>query len=612
MHIKSISSFAHVTFKAFIALPRRPLSVIGSAYLFQGSSAGSKSHTYEKTGYLSFGWMTVITALGLFVSNKATCAKSEEEEEFSSYVPTVDLEKFGGDPELIRSVSDYVVYLQNPEKFTKDEKKAPKGLLLSGPPGVGKSFLAEAIAGHAGAKFFMIAAGSLQRKYVGETDQLVRGIFKAAESAAPAVICIDEIESIIPKRFDQTSTTGFHINASVNQLLTLLTQERKGVVVIGTTNNVEVLDPAAIRPGRFDRRISLSLPSSSIRKQILEIHLKGISLNPELTVADLVTISEGFSGAKLVSWVNEAEGIAQKKSKRAPLTLKDFDEARDMVNFGVLTSSNLSPKEKEVVAAHESGHAIVGHVLYRKFHKISLCGTGDIKGYIEWRHVKDGIHENSKQALLDRICVCLAGRAGELLYGSAYIGSKSDLEEAKKIALLMVEDEGMGSTLTGSMADVNKILEGELRRAIDILTVNEFEWRKISDALTQRNTLFYPEFAALLRGEDLPPVTSITEAEDKGVILPKKLIRKVYKNNIEEFSSEEIAKRLRLPEDSIKDIVAAYGVSINLHRVLSDSERLAIINSLKILGITVAILTHGKDIYIFEDLRTKFISWLNE
>ena len=142
----------------------------------------------------------------------------------------------------------------------------------------------------------MIPAGSLQRKFVGETEQLVRAIFKAAESVAPAVICIDEIESIIPKRFDQTTTNGFHINAGVNQLLTLLVEEREGVVIIGTTNHIESLDSAAIRPGRFDRKIALSLPNQSIREQILEIQLRGISQGKIKVVVDDQWCSIFFHG----------------------------------------------------------------------------------------------------------------------------------------------------------------------------------------------------------------------------------------------------------------------------------------------------------------------------
>lgn len=349
-------------------------------------------------------------------------------------------------------ITEFVEFLKYPEKFTKVGAKIPRGALLSGPPGTGKTMLAKAAAGEAGVPFLTVSGSDFVEMFVGVGASRVRDLFKKAQSMSPAIIFIDEIDAVGRKR---DSMRGDDEKANtLNQLLV----EMDGfgtdtkVVVLAATNRKDILDPALIRPGRFDRSIEVSLPDIEGRKHIFQVHLKPIKLNPEKDIEEyakrLATLTPGFSGADIANLCNEAAIIAARKEK-SYVSTEEFEAASERVIAGLEKKSIMSPKEKETVALHESGHAVVSWFLEGGAPLLKLTIVPRSKGSLGFAQYLPS--ENSletREELIDRICCILGGRCAEEHFnGEVTTGAYDDLQKAYKIAKNMVCALGMSEKL---------------------------------------------------------------------------------------------------------------------------------------------------------------------
>ena len=419
-------------------------------------------------------------------------------EEVKSRNPEFDLNVVGGYQEELHELADIVRYLQDPKCLEDRGLNAPKGVILSGPPGVGKTVLAEAVAGHAGVPIFMLSAPELESKYVGDTEKQIIKLFARAKNNAPCVVCIDEFDSIAGKRGG--SNPRYH-NSIVNQLLSTLSQNHPGVVVFATTNHYDALDPAVVRPGRFDRHISLSLPKLTDREKILAVLTKGKNLHSTVSFNVLARITEGFTGAKLNALVNEA-GLAAFREGADAIHMRHFDQARTVLAIGRQRSNIPDPVLSKRVATHEIGHALVGVKLGLTLYKVALADAGDTHGYTEWLP-RD--HEHYlKSELLDQICMLLASRASEELSDTVSLGCEDDIKKAKEIAMRM-SVEGMLETMSGITAerDIETVLVEQKNRAKKILKTHIKERLLLIEALAHHGELSRDDFYRIISENQL-------------------------------------------------------------------------------------------------------------
>ncbi len=436
-------------------------------------------------------------------------AKSDSSKKWTPRKPNTDLDSVGGNEEVLNSLADIVCYLQDPEKFIKSGAKPPRGIILSGPPGVGKTMMAEAVAGHSGVPIIIISGPEIESKYVGESEKKLRELFEAARQAAPCVLCIDEIDSIASKRFSSSDRTGFEhsVNSIVDQFLSLLTQDNTGVVIFATTNNHDILDPALVRPGRFDRHVYIGLPDLKNRMRILEIHTKNKKLD-SVSLDDLANLSATFSGAKLAAWVNEAVMCASRDGVKA-ITKSHFDQARSILENGVIGQHINNPIQKKRTAMHEIGHALVGHVLGLTLYKVSLLRSGKSFGYTEFLPEDDQLNR-TKEEVLNEICVALAGRAADEVFSVLRCGCKADLDHAKTLAYYLA-DQGLGSSLSGIARDqdIELILIEQMNRAKKILQENPKKHALLVNFLMEKEELRHEDLVEILAGKNIISSTSL-------------------------------------------------------------------------------------------------------
>ena len=357
-----------------------------------------------------------------------------------------------GIDEAKEELQEVVEFLKNPDKFRRLGGRIPKGVLLVGPPGTGKTLLAKAVAGEASVPFFSISGSEFVEMFVGVGAARVRDLFSQAASHAPCIIFIDELDALGKARGINVMGGHDEREQTLNQLLVEMDgfESNKGVIIMAATNRPEILDPALLRPGRFDRQVLVDRPDINGREAILKIHTRNILLGPDVDLRKIAGRTPGFVGADLANLANEAALLAARKNKDK-VEAAEFDEAIDRVVGGLEKKKRvMSPKEKEIVAYHESGHAIVAEcVQYADpVHKITIIPRGIAAlGYTQQQPTEDR-YLMTRSELLDRMAVLLGGRvAEELIFGEISTGAQNDLQRATDIARSMVAEYGMSERL---------------------------------------------------------------------------------------------------------------------------------------------------------------------
>jgi cell division protease FtsH len=433
-----------------------------------------------------------------------------------------------GAKEAKEELIEIVDFLKTPAKYTQMGAKIPKGVLLVGGPGTGKTLLARAVAGEANVPFFNISGSEFVEMFVGVGASRVRDLFKKAKRNAPAIIFIDEIDAVGRQR--GTGLGGGHDEReqTLNQILTEMDGFEKdtNVIVMAATNRPDVLDPALMRPGRFDRRIVVDMPDLEDREAILEVHSKGKPLTKLVDLKNIARQTSGFSGADLENLMNEAAILAARRAKKT-ISMKELQESIEKVMMGPERKSRvLSPHEKEITAYHESGHAMVGHMLPNcdPVHKISIISRGMALG-ITWFLPEEDKHLYARSKFADELVSLLGGYcAEELVFGEMTTGASNDLERATNIARNMVTQYGMselGPVIYGERnhevfigrdlghvknyseemakkidAQINNFIDIAYKRAKEILSKNRVLLDKIAKNLIAKETLTGEEFAS--------------------------------------------------------------------------------------------------------------------
>ncbi|MEW6766138.1 MAG: ATP-dependent zinc metalloprotease FtsH [Pseudomonadota bacterium] len=361
-------------------------------------------------------------------------------------VPRINFDDVAGQDNAKREVEELVEYLRDPDRFRRLGADVPKGVLLMGAPGTGKTLLARALAGEAGVPFFSISASEFIEVFVGVGAARVRRLFATAKENAPAIVFIDELDSI--GRTRGTGLGGGHDEReqTLNQILAELDgfSGREAVIVLAATNRPDILDPALLRPGRFDRHVTLELPDRKDRMAILRVHLRKIPVDRDVDLEKIAAGTPGFSGADIKNLVNEAAILAA-RDNAVQVEMRHFDEARDKLLLGGIRSLAITPEERHRLAVHESGHTLVAHVLPHAdpLYKVTIIPRGRALGGTHQLPETER-HTLPEDYLFDRLAVILAGRsAEEVMLGNVSSGADDDIRQATQLARAMVSRWGM-------------------------------------------------------------------------------------------------------------------------------------------------------------------------
>ena len=371
---------------------------------------------------------------------------------FAEREVAITFDDVAGIDEAKQELSEIVEFLKTPEKFTRLGGKIPKGVLLVGAPGTGKTLLAKAVAGESGVPFFSISGSDFVEMFVGVGAARVRDLFAQAKENAPCIIFIDELDALGKARGMGAFGGHDEREQTLNQLLVEMDgfDTNAGVIIMAATNRPEILDPALLRPGRFDRNVAIDRPDLVGRECILKIHTKGVTLGPDVDLKRVAALTPGFVGADLANLVNEAALLSARQNKDI-VEMTDFQEAMDRI-IGGLEKKNrmINEKEKRIVAYHESGHALVAMTVPTAdpVNKVSIIPRGIAAlGYTQQLPTEDR-YLMTREELLDRLCVLLGGRvAEELVFGDISTGAQNDLQRATDIARSMVMEYGMSERL---------------------------------------------------------------------------------------------------------------------------------------------------------------------
>jgi len=461
----------------------------------------------------------------------------------------VTFDDVAGVDEAKEELKEIVEFLKDPKKFSRLGGKIPKGVLLYGPPGTGKTLLAKAVAGEANVPFFSISGSDFVEMFVGVGASRVRDLFEQAKKSKPCLIFIDEIDAVGRHRFAGIGGGHDEREQTLNQLLVEMDgfQTNEGVILVAATNRPDVLDPALLRPGRFDRQVTIDYPDVLGREKILKTHARNVKLAGDIDMKSVAKTTPGFSGADLANIINEAALLAARKSK-TQIEGIDIEDAKDRVRMGPERRSMvISEEEKKKTAVHEAGHALAAYFTEGcdPIHKITVIPRGRSLGVTYSLPEKDHLNHTKKQ-LKARLVFGLGGLTAEqVVYGEFGTGVGGDLQTITSIARKMVTHFGMsdrlGTRIFGDNgADVfvgrdmgnnerqyseemARIIDEEVKQLIDearnnateIMTVNRDALERVTKALIDRETLTGEEFAALVRGETLPPLFSKDEGSSK-------------------------------------------------------------------------------------------------
>jgi len=459
----------------------------------------------------------------------------------------VKFSEVAGLKEEKEEVSELIDFLKNPKKFQKLGARIPKGVLLVGPPGTGKTLLAKAVAGEANVPFYYISGSDFVELFVGVGASRVRDMFKEAKKNAPCLIFIDEIDAVGRQRGAGLGGGHDEREQTLNQLLTEMDGfgANEGIIIIAATNRPDVLDPALLRPGRFDRQVTVNLPDTKEREEILKVHARNKILADEVKLENISARTPGFSGADLENLLNEAALLAVRKDQDV-ITMDNIDEATDRVLMGpAKTSRKITDKEKKLVSIHESGHAVIGIKLEdaNEVHKITIIPRGMAGGYTMMLPKEEKISVMTEKELLAMITGLLGGRAAEELFlGEITTGASDDFRKATNLARSMVTEYGMSElgpmqyeqksegvflgrdyNKTKNYSDqvaleidreARKIIESCYADAKKILNENEDLVMTLSKALIERETLTKEEIESLVTtGEISEDLETIKEGE---------------------------------------------------------------------------------------------------
>ncbi len=450
-----------------------------------------------------------------------------------------------GSEEAKTELQEVVEFLKYPAKFEALGARIPKGVLLFGPPGTGKTLMARAVAGEAGVPFFSISGSEFVEMFVGVGASRVRDLFAKAKKNSPCIIFIDEIDAVGRQR--GTGMGGGHDEReqTLNQILVEMDGFEQGtnVIVMAATNRADVLDPALLRPGRFDRRVTLEAPDRKNRRSILDVHMKGKPVEGKVDLDEIAAKTPGFSGADLANLANEAAILAARRNLKK-ISMKELHEAVEKEALGPERRSHLmGEKEKEITAYHEAGHALVGHVLPNTdpVHKISIVSRGNAGG-VTWSLPVEDRYMHSVDYFKDDLARSVGGRIAEkVVYGENNIttGAESDLRHVADLARRMVMEYGMSEQLRNQVfgsggrsiflgrdfgetkeysesvaqvidAEVTKLIEEASQRAEDVIVKNRAELDKIAQKLIKEETIEGPAFEKLMEetlGKSPKPVT---------------------------------------------------------------------------------------------------------
>ena len=370
---------------------------------------------------------------------------------FPANTPTISFDDVAGVDEAKQELAEIVEFLMSREKFQSLGARIPRGVLLVGPPGTGKTLLARAVAGEASVPFFSISGSEFVEMFVGVGASRVRDLFDQAKRNTPCIIFIDEIDAVGRHRGSGLGGSHDEREQTLNQILTEMDgfETNLGVIVIAATNRPDILDPALLRPGRFDRRVVLDRPDIVGRKAILKVHSKGKPLAEDVDLEIIAKQTAGFSGADLANLINEAAILVARRDKKV-IDMQEFEESIDRVIAGPERKSRkISPKEKEITAYHESGHALVAKMLPNadQAHKISIVARGMMGGYTRLLPTEDR-YLMTRSQFKDMLATLIAGHASEeLIFNEVTTGPHNDIEQATKLARKMVTDFGMSDSL---------------------------------------------------------------------------------------------------------------------------------------------------------------------
>jgi len=511
----------------------------------------SKGVEYDSKGTGGFSWVSaffsllpfiILIAFWIFLMNQVQGGGSKvmsfgksRAKRMAPDSPKIGFKDVAGVDEAVEELQEIKEFLENPKKFQALGARIPKGVLLYGPPGTGKTLLARAVAGEAGVPFFSISGSDFVEMFVGVGASRVRDLFEQAKQAAPCIVFMDEIDAVGRHRGAGLGGGHDEREQTLNQLLVEMDgfELKDNIILIAATNRPDILDPALLRPGRFDRQIVVDRPDRIGRRKILEVHAKGKPIAPEIDLDTLAAGTPGFTGADLANLVNEAALLAARRGKKT-IEQEELEEGIMRVIAGPEKKTRLlSEEERKITAYHELGHAIVGHFLEHtdEVHKISIISRGQALGYTISLPREDR-YLTTKTALMEQLAMTLGGRAAEeLVFHEVTTGAANDLEKVTSIAKQMIMRYGMSEKLgprvlgrnhdmpflgreMGAEPDyseeIAREIDDEIRRVIEeahelavtTLKTHMDELHRISGLLIERETIDKDQFERLLAGED--------------------------------------------------------------------------------------------------------------
>ncbi len=464
---------------------------------------------------------------GLFSVRQSKAQLYDKDEEDTTF------DDVAGADSAKEELREIIKFLKNPQRFEGLGGKVPKGVLLVGPPGTGKTLLARAVAGEADVPFFSVSGSDFMEMFVGVGASRVRDMFSEAKETSPAIIFIDELDSIGRKRGAGLGGGNDEREQTLNQLLSELDgfEENEGIVVMAATNRPDILDSALTRPGRFDRQITVDLPTQKARHEILKIHARNKPLADDINLEEIARSTPGFSGADLENLLNEAALLAGRHEHDA-IRNADIEEARDKVMMGLKREGMvLDDEEKQLLAYHEAGHAIVAAALPNAdpIHKVTIVPRGQAMGVTQQLPEKDK-YLYRLDYLLDRLAVIMGGRAAEeIIFDTATSGAENDLKQVRKMARKMVLDWGMGETFKhislgedqGNVFLGEELAKGreysdQTAREVDeeIRRITENAFKRAVDTLSDHRDAFDQLAAMLIEREEVPGKDVLTLVKD--------------------------------------------------------------------------------------------------